>query len=176
MGLGKIKLTIVSSKLIFFYNSNPDDTSVFPQTMVIDYVRAYSTADTPIPISKKIRSAAGELCLDVAGANIANETPVQVAVCNGNAAQDWTINDNDHTIRALGKCLDVAGGSTANGASVQIYDCNGSGAQQWTVSAANDIVSLSANRCLDIRTPAQDGARTQIWDCSGNSNQKWILA
>lgn len=145
--------------------------------MVIDYVKVYNASDTPAPspTSKKIKSTVGELCLDVAGANSANQTPVQVAVCNGNAAQDWTVNDNDHTIRALGKCLDVAGGSTENGASVQILDCNGSGAQQWTVSTGNDIVSLSANKCLDIRMPAQDGARTQIWDCSGTSNQKWTL-
>lgn len=155
--------------------SYPDHTSVFPQTMVVDYVRAYSLSSNPNP-TNRIRSAAGGLCLDIAGANSANGTPVQVVTCNGNAAQDWTINNNDHTIRGLGKCLDVANASTANGAVVQIHDCNGSGAQQWGISPAGDIVSLSANRCLDVITPVQDGARTRIWDCTGNSNQKWTLA
>ncbi|KAG4076603.1 hypothetical protein HA402_001890 [Bradysia odoriphaga] len=154
----------------------PDHTSVFPQTMVVDYVRAYAQSGSPPPAVNRIRSSAGGLCLDVAGASSANQTPVQVVTCNGNAAQDWTINNNDHTIRALGKCLDVSGGSTANGAAVQIYDCNGSGAQQWGISAANDIVNLAANRCLEAIAPVQDGSRTRIMDCSGNSNQKWTRA
>lgn len=159
----------------FLYNSYPDQSSVFPQTMVVDYVRAYSAGASP-PSTSRIVSSVGGLCLDIAGASSANGTPVQVVVCNGNAAQSWTINDSDHTIRALGKCLESAGGSTANGARGQIYDCNGSGAQQWGFSPQGDIVSLSANRCLDIIAPAQDGARTQIWDCTGSANQKWTRA
>ncbi|KAG4077126.1 hypothetical protein HA402_016113 [Bradysia odoriphaga] len=156
---------------------NPDDTSVFPQTMAVDYVRVYEASETPpAPTINRIRSSAGELCLDVAGASSNSGTPVQVAYCNGNAAQDWTINSNDHTIRAFGKCLDIADESVVNGANVQIYDCNGTGSQQWAISEAHDIVSISADKCLDVRTPAQDGARTQIWDCSGTSNQKWNLA
>jgi beta-glucanase (GH16 family) len=151
----------------------PDHTSVFPQTMVVDYVRAYSQSGGSPPTTNRIRSSAGGLCLDIAGASSANQTPVQVVACNGNAAQDWTINSSDNSIRALGKCLDVSGGSTANGAAVQIYDCNGSGAQQWVISAANDIVNLAANRCLEAIAPVQDGSRTRIMDCSGNSNQKW---
>jgi len=115
----------------------PDASSVFPQTMVVDYVRAYSTSGNQ---PNRIISAVGGRCLDVAGANNANGTPIQVVVCNGNAAQDWTINSADHTIRALGKCLDVDAASTTNGANVQIYDCNGSAAQQWGISPAGDIV------------------------------------
>lgn len=161
---------------LIFRNSYPDHTSVFPQTMVVDYVRAYSQSGTPPPTTNRLRTNAGGYCLDIAGASNANGTPVQVVNCNGNAAQDWTINSSDHTVRGLGKCLDVAGGSTANGANVQIYDCNGSGAQQWVVNEVGDIVNLGANRCLEVRTPVQDGARTQLYDCSGNSNQKWTRA
>lgn len=153
----------------------PDGSSVFPQTMVVDYVRAYSSAGGTPPTTNRIRNNVGNLCLDIAGGGNANGTPVQVVVCNGNAAQDWTIDSSDHTIRALGKCLEVAGGSTANGANVQIYDCNGSGAQQWGISGANDIVNLAANRCLEAINPVQDGARTRILDCAGSANQKWTL-
>lgn len=96
--------------------------------------------------------------------------------CNNNAAQEWTINEADQTIRALGKCLDVAAASTTNGANVQIYDCNGTAAQHWAISSAGDIVNINANKCLDIREPSnQDGAVTQIWECTGNANQKWTL-
>ncbi|KAG4068647.1 hypothetical protein HA402_002338 [Bradysia odoriphaga] len=125
--------------------------------------------------SKKIRSAVEGICLDVAGGNSANRTPVQVTICNGNESQEWTINDKDRTIRALGKCLDVSNASTENGAIVQIFECNGSGAQKWIVSMTHEIVSLSAWKCLAIRTPAQEGAQTQIEDCDGSANQKWSL-
>lgn len=154
----------------------PDASSVFPQTMIVDYVRAYSYSGTAPPTTNRIRSVTGSLCLDVAGASNANGTPVQVVTCNGNAAQDWTINHTDNTIRALGKCLDVAGGSTANNAVVQIYDCNGSAAQRWAIPPAGDIVNIGADRCLDVLLPVSDGSRTQIYDCSGNPNQKWTLA
>jgi beta-glucanase (GH16 family) len=151
----------------------PDASSVFPQTMVVDYVRAYSLDSSGG--SNRIISSVGGRCLDVAGANNANGTPIQVVTCNGNAAQDWTIG-SDQSIRALGKCLDVDSASTTNGANVQIYDCNNSAAQHWVVTAAGDIVSINADKCLDIREPSnQDGARLQIWECSGNANQKWTV-
>ncbi len=73
--------------------------------MVVDYVRAYSSGGGTPPTTNRIRNTVGGLCLDIAGGSNANGTPVQVVVCNGNAAQDWTINYTDHTIRALGKCL-----------------------------------------------------------------------
>lgn len=165
---------VTNLSMIFFCNSYPDASSVFPQTLVIDYVRAYSLGSSPPTTNRIVNRIAGH-CLDIAGASSANGTPVQVVYCNGNAAQDWTINSQDHSIRALGKCLDVTGASTANGALLQIYDCNGSGAQQWAISGAGDIVNLAANRCLDIIQPVQDGARTQIWDCTGNENQKWNI-
>lgn len=54
----------------------PDQTSVFPQTMVVDYVRAYSADSSGR--TTRIRSNVGGRCLDVAGANSANGTPIQV--------------------------------------------------------------------------------------------------
>ncbi|HEV8559630.1 MAG TPA: ricin-type beta-trefoil lectin domain protein, partial [Actinophytocola sp.] len=77
----------------------------------------------------QITGLAGK-CADVAGANAANGTAVQLWDCNGTGAQQWTVG-TDGAIRALGKCLDVTSGSTANGAKIQLWDCNGTGAQQW---------------------------------------------
>ena len=54
------------------------------------------------------------VALDVAGANSANGTQVQIYTCNGTAAQQWVVGA-DGTIRGLGKCLDVAAAGTANG-------------------------------------------------------------
>jgi len=120
----------------------------------------------------QITGLAGK-CVDVAGANSADGTPVQLYTCNGTAAQQWT-RGSDGTIRALGKCLDVSGGSTANGAKVQLYTCNGSGAQQWSYTSGHDIVNPQANKCLDVTgNNSADGTPLQIWTCTGAANQKW---
>ncbi|MGQ4416214.1 lectin [Streptomyces sp. SAS_269] len=112
-------------------------------------------------------------CLDVAGANSTDGTPVQLYDCNGTAAQQWTVG-GDGTVRALGKCLDVTGNSTADGAKAQLWSCTGGANQKWTVSAAHDIVNPQADKCLDVtgNNPA-NGTRVQIWSCGGGANQKW---
>ena len=66
----------------------------------------------------------GGKCVDVAGANAANGTQIQLFTCNGSSAQQWTVGNTDASVRALGKCLDVAGAGTADGTRVQLYDCN----------------------------------------------------
>ncbi|PWR15661.1 hypothetical protein DKT69_09725 [Micromonospora sicca] len=116
----------------------------------------------------------GGKCVDVAGANPANGTQVQLFTCNGTAAQQWTVAD-DGTMRALGKCLDVAAAGTANGAKVQIYDCNGTGAQQWSY-ASGQLMNPASGKCLDATGPSSaDGTSLQIWTCTGAANQSWTL-
>ncbi|GAB3904738.1 hypothetical protein GCM10029964_098960 [Kibdelosporangium lantanae] len=120
----------------------------------------------------QITGIAGK-CVDVAGANSANGTAVQLYDCNGTGAQNWNVVGNGQ-IQALGKCLDVSGAGTANGTVVQLWDCNGTGAQNWTVTAARDIVNIGSNKCLDATgNSSANGTRLQIWDCSGGANQKW---
>nr|WP_093508484.1 chitinase [Streptomyces sp. Ag109_O5-10] len=120
----------------------------------------------------QITGLAGK-CLDVAGANSANGTAVQLYDCNGTGAQSWS-NSGDGTLRALGKCLDVVDRGTADGAAVQLWDCSGGANQQWVVTAAHDIVNPAANKCLDVRdNNSANGTRLQIWTCTGAANQKW---
>jgi len=112
-------------------------------------------------------------CLDVAGANSANGTAVQLYDCNGTAAQQWTVG-SDGTIRALGKCLDVTGNATANGTRLQLWDCTGGANQKWTVTAAHDIVNPQADKCADVTdNTSANGTPIQIWSCTGAANQKW---
>ncbi|MEU6860526.1 family 16 glycosylhydrolase [Glycomyces sp. NPDC046736] len=146
----------------------PDGSTQFPQTMKIDYVRAYSgTAAGGGTIT-----GLGGKCLDVEGAGTADGTPVQVYTCNGTNAQQWST-PGDGTLRALGKCLDVSG--TGDGSPVRLWGCNGSAAQQWAFSGANDIVNPQADKCLDIPwADASDGMNLQIATCSGNNAQKWF--
>ncbi|MEJ2858465.1 MULTISPECIES: family 16 glycosylhydrolase [unclassified Saccharothrix] len=150
----------------------PDASTVFPQQFVIDYVRV-STSDSSG--GGRITGVGGK-CVDVAGANTANGTPVQLWDCNGTAAQQWS-RPGDGTIRALGKCLDAASGGTADGTLVQLWDCNGTGAQKWAVSGANDIVNIQADKCLDAQNASSaNGTRLQLWTCTGGANQKWTVA
>jgi beta-glucanase (GH16 family) len=152
---------------------SPNASTVFPQTMTVDYVRVY--AWTSGGSHTGAITGYGGKCVDVASANSANGTQVQLWTCNGTNAQQWTVG-TDGTIRALGKCLDVSGGSTADGAKVQIWDCNGTGAQQWTYTAGHDLVNPQSNKCLDAKgVSSADGTPLQIWTCGGGANQKWTL-
>jgi chitodextrinase len=117
----------------------------------------------------------GGKCVDVAGANTGNGTPIQLFTCNGTNAQRWTVGTNG-TLTALGKCADVTFGSTDNGAKVQLYDCNGTGAQVWQAQANGTLRNPQSGKCLDATDRSSaDGTRLQIWDCHGDGNQVWHL-
>jgi chitinase len=117
----------------------------------------------------------GGKCVDVAGANTANGTAVQLYDCNGTAAQQWTVG-SDQTLRALGKCMDVTAAGTANGTQIQLYDCNGTGAQKWQPGSGGSLVNPNSGKCLDATGPSSaNGTRLQIWSCTGGANQQWTL-
>ncbi|WP_055585286.1 ThuA domain-containing protein [Streptacidiphilus griseoplanus] len=117
----------------------------------------------------------GGKCVDVAGANSANGTAVQLYDCNGTGAQNWTV-ASDGTLRALGKCMDVTAAGTTNGSQVQLYDCNGSGAQKWQPGTSGSLVNPQSGKCLDATGPSSaNGTRLQIWSCTGAANQSWTL-
>src|SRR4051794_17790683 len=106
----------------------------------------------------------GGRCVDVAGANPADGTAVQLWDCNGTAAQRWSVEDG--SVRALGKCLDVTAAARTDGAKVQLYSCNGTGAQQWTARNGT-LVNTGSGKCLAATGPSPAaGARLQIWTCT----------
>ncbi len=115
----------------------------------------------------------GGKCVDVAAANPANGTPIQLYECNGTEAQRWTTGNTDGSIRALGKCLDVTAAATTNGAQIQLYDCNGTGAQKWATTNGN-LINTGSGKCLDATGQnTANGTRLQIWTCTNAANQKW---
>jgi beta-glucanase (GH16 family) len=158
------------------FPGDPDGSTVFPQQLVIDYVRVTDTAGGGGGGGGASRiTGLGGKCVDVSGANTANGTAIQLWDCNGTGAQQWTVG-SDGTIRALGKCMDVAAAGTANGTVVQLWDCNGTGAQRWTKTAANEFINPNSNKCLDATgSSSANGTRLQIWSCSGGANQKWTV-
>ncbi|MFC9096333.1 MULTISPECIES: RICIN domain-containing protein [unclassified Streptomyces] len=156
-----------------YWPGDPDGSTAFPQQLVVDSVTV-TTSNTSGGSGSPITGLAGK-CVDVAGANPANGTAVQLYDCNGTTAQKWTVG-SDGTVRALGKCLDVVGNGTADGSKVQLWDCTGGPNQKWTVTGARDIVNPQANKCLDVTdNNSANGTRLQIWSCSGGANQKWTV-
>ncbi|RPF21820.1 glycoside hydrolase family 16 protein [Myceligenerans xiligouense] len=149
----------------------PDGTTQFPQQMRVDYVRVYDTDGGGTGGSGTVTASNG-MCVDVAWADTANGTPVQLAWCNGNAAQDWTF-AADGSVRALGKCLDVSGGGTAPGTPVQLWDCNGTGAQQWAADGGA-LRNPQSGLCLQpVGRVQNDGTHLEIAGCDGSSVQRW---
>jgi beta-glucanase (GH16 family) len=154
-----------------YWPGDPNSSTVFPQQMVIDYVRvnSYATGSAAGPII----GAGSNRCIDIPSANPVDGAQLQIWDCNGTGAQQWTF-EADGTVRALGKCMDVAWGSTANGAVVQLATCSGNAAQKFTLTAAGDLVNSQANKCVDVKdVGTANGSKLQIWACGGGSNQKW---
>jgi hypothetical protein len=117
----------------------------------------------------------GGLCADVADADPASGTPVQLYTCNGTDAQRWTA-PGDQTLRVLGKCLDLPNAATANGTTLQLWDCDGTGAQTWVTRSDGTILNPASGRCLDDPQDAQQsGDRLQIYDCNGTAAQQFAL-
>ncbi|WP_438672290.1 ricin-type beta-trefoil lectin domain protein [Solihabitans fulvus] len=157
-----------------YWPGDPDGSTQFPQQLVVDYVHVTTDSGGPPPTGGQITGYGGK-CVDVAAANTANGTAVQLYDCNGTNAQQWS-RPGDGSIRALGKCLDVTSAGTADGTKVQLWDCNGTGAQQWVVTSANDIVNTNSGKCLDATgVSSANGTRLQIWTCTGGANQKWTV-
>jgi beta-glucanase (GH16 family) len=161
---------------------NPDASTSFPQTMLVDYVRVSAWNDggsNPPPPStggSALKSAFSGRCIDIPGGNASDGVRLVTWDCNGGTNQQWAF-QSDGTVRSLGKCMDPAGAGTGNGTPIQLVACNGNPAQRFTLNGAGDLVNLSANRCVDINAwNNANGAALQLWDCNGGANQKWSKA
>ncbi|MDX3850290.1 ricin-type beta-trefoil lectin domain protein [Streptomyces sp. AK02-01A] len=74
------------------------------------------------------------LCMDVAGGSTANSTAIQVAVCSGNGAQQFYLNDTEDLVaRSATKCVDIYDGRTGNGTPAILWPCTGTKNQTWTL-------------------------------------------
>jgi len=135
---------------------------------------AWVVVDPAYAATGQVTGLAGK-CVDVAGANTADGTQIQLYTCNGTNAQQWTVG-SDGTIRALGKCMDVKYSGTADGTRIHLWTCNGTGAQTWTYDSSRRLVNPQSNKCLDVTGwNTADGTPLQIWSCHSGDNQKWNL-
>ncbi len=72
------------------------------------------------------------LCLDAAGAGTLNGTPIQIATCSGNPAQQFTLTTAGDLVNLrANRCVDLTAWNNTNGASLQLWDCTGGANQKW---------------------------------------------
>lgn len=160
-------------ELSFWELQDYDRPTGYAYSRIFNKITGGTTPPPPPPGGHTITGIGGK-CVDVAGANPANGTKVDIYTCNGTAAQAWTVSGG--TVQALGKCMDIAAAGTTNGTKVQLYDCNGTGAQQWTHNAQNEFVNPASGKCLDATGQSSaDGTQLQIWSCTGTANQLWTV-
>jgi GH25 family lysozyme M1 (1,4-beta-N-acetylmuramidase) len=139
---------------------------------------AFSWTVTPAPDvgpAGPVKLALGGKCLNDTGNSSANGTAQDIWTCNGSAAQQWTV-VQDQTLRIHGKCLDVSKGATASGTPVVLLACNGSAAQQWQARTGGELVNPVSGKCLtDPKGSTKNGTKLQIVTCAGKTYQKWTL-
>ncbi|MFE9404795.1 ricin-type beta-trefoil lectin domain protein [Streptomyces sp. NPDC006530] len=131
------------------------------------------------PTVVQVHGAPGK-CLDVEGGRKDNGTPVQMWTCNGTAAQEWILYNDDSGPHLWNqdshKCLDVAGGKTDDRAKIQIYSCNETPAQTWqyNLRATTPIKNVGAGKCLDLNS-FDNGKDTWLWPCNGTPAQQFDI-
>ncbi|MGW4879202.1 ricin-type beta-trefoil lectin domain protein [Streptomyces sp. NPDC004262] len=170
--LGRDKACATNGQLSDTCSGTPQSAWQFSSTF--NTLTGGTTTPPPTGSTGQITGLGGK-CVDVASANSANGTAVQMYDCNGTTAQQWTVG-SDNTLRSLGKCMDLASAGTANGTKVQLYDCNGTGAQVWQRGSGDTLVNPVSGKCLDVTDKSTaNGARLQIWTCAGGTNQQFHL-
>ncbi|MGW2686606.1 ricin-type beta-trefoil lectin domain protein [Streptomyces sp. NPDC001414] len=170
--LGRDKACATNGQLSDTCSGTPQSAWQFSSTF--NTLTGGTTTPPPTGSTGQITGLGGK-CVDVAAANSANGTAVQMYDCNGTTAQQWTVG-SDSTLRSLGKCMDLASAGTANGTKVQLYDCNGTGAQVWQRGTGDTLVNPVSGKCLDVTDKSTaNGARLQIWTCAGGTNQQFHL-
>ena len=84
------------------------------------------------PDAGRLRSQNG-LCLDAAGAATTNGTPVQLATCSTNRAQQFVLSGAGDLVNVnANRCVDIAGANPDNSAPLILWDCSGRANQKWT--------------------------------------------
>ena len=150
--------------------------------VIVEDIQGSQTLDDGI---YKISTALNNnMMLDVAGANTANQTNVQLYERNGNNAQLWKVkylNNGFYSITTYlddSKYLDLAGAWEGNQGNIQIYEYTGSFAQRWIIKDCGDgyynIVTSNNHKYIDVAWgSAANNSNVQIFQPNGTNSQKW---
>lgn len=140
----------------------------------------YSYAATPTAPATTGRislTAAPGSCMDNDSASTDDGNPIQIAACNGTAAQNFDVRA-DGSLRIQGKCVNATNSGTANLTPLELRTCGGTPppAQRFVPRADGSIYNPASGRCVDLgnfnTTPG-----TQLWlyDCNPSNAQRWNI-
>jgi beta-glucanase (GH16 family) len=142
----------------------PGDATVFPQQMVIDYVRVFAPGSDR-PASSGPTATAGT------ARTTPSTTPTGKPV-NRHPTNRVPASGTGFITGYGGKCVDVAAAGRADGTQVQLFRCNGTAAQR--LRRSGDTIRV-LGKCLDVSgAGTANGTRVQLWHCNGTGAQKWI--
>ena len=134
----------------------------------------------PIPVGTgRLRNAARNMCLDVAGWAAQGSRDVLLWECNEDPDQVWSFAPGGELRDALtGDCLDIAGYDGAKGADVGTYRCEGMDDQRWFLANRRngkfELRSVKRGLCLDVSGRAgKRGDNVLLWACDGGADQLW---
>jgi len=130
-----------------------------------------STAVAPSPPSALTGTIRGQngVCLDLAGGVAVAFNQIQVATCNGTAAQIWTL-ATDGTLRVQGMCALIVGDDT-----VHIIACDTRTTAQWRADGQL-LINAADDECLtDPSGGKQPGTVVKVSTCGGSAGQRWSL-
>ncbi|MEU3795549.1 RICIN domain-containing protein [Streptomyces fructofermentans] len=73
------------------------------------------------------------MCVQLAEGSTADGADLEMAACNGRAAQQFRLNAQHDLVSVLAdKCVDVRDNGTANGTRLQLWSCGGTDNQKWS--------------------------------------------
>jgi hypothetical protein len=109
------------------------------------------------------------VCLDLTGGAAVAFNQIQVAGCNGAAAQSWTL-ATDGTLRVEGMCALIVGDDT-----VHIITCDTRTTAQWRAEGQL-LINAANGECLtDPSAGTHPGTTVEVTPCGGSASQRWSL-
>ena len=108
----------------------------------------------------------GSQCLDASNQELTGLVDLQLADCNGSAAQGWSFRDG--TLQGVGdQCLEV---DDRNGA-LWLRGCKSSLAQRWTF-VEGSLQGLGG-QCLEASVNTPESVLVRLRSCNGSAAQRW---
>jgi uncharacterized membrane protein YgcG len=167
------------SLLKSFFSSSAYTAGAF--VVVFAGIGIYLLADGNAATAATTIKGVGGKCLDNRHNDKVAYNKIQLWVCNGTGAQEWTINASSSTpgtvVNSNGYCLDVYHDKTASRTPVDLYPCNGTTAQEWVVNdSTGTFINPHSGLCLDDKWGGTANGN-QIWayTCNGTSAQHWTV-
>jgi beta-glucanase (GH16 family) len=183
------------------FDGNPGSDSIFPATMLIDYVRMYTKGTSTVPTNTpapatgisttawyNIINQNSNKCVDAAMPANVNGNIVQQWLCNGTQLnQQWQFRSTTNgyyqvVSRQASLVMDVSGGATAtgDGAKVHLWSYVGGTNQQWQAVSLGGgyyrFIARHSGKCLDTPSASTaDGVQLQQWTCNGSGAQAFRL-